>query len=94
VARVLDRYRAWERLTLDHPANGTVRRRFEASAYTLCVLMARRTSREAAQAAERYLGVTRRRGRAIAPPEPGRREPVPPGRPVRPPTPRDTVPVG
>ncbi|MYQ60229.1 DUF5133 domain-containing protein [Streptomyces sp. SID4926] len=94
VARVLDRYRAWERLTLDHPANGTVRRRFEATAYTLCVLMARRTSREAAHAAEHYLGVTRRRGRAIAPPEPGRPEPVPPGRPLRPVAPRDAVPVG
>ncbi|MDT0421780.1 DUF5133 domain-containing protein [Streptomyces evansiae] len=94
VARVLDRYRAWERLTLDHPANGTVRRRFEATAYTLCVLMARRTSREAAHAAEHYLGVTRRRGRAIAPPEPDRPEPVPSGRPLRPVAPRDAVPVG
>ncbi|SCE59399.1 translation initiation factor IF-2, partial [Streptomyces sp. DfronAA-171] len=68
--------------------NGTVRRRFEATAYTLCVLMARRTSREAAHAAEHYLGVTRRRGRAIAPPEPGRPEPVAPG---PPPAPRRTA---
>ncbi|QFR97496.1 DUF5133 domain-containing protein [Streptomyces tsukubensis] len=65
VARVLDRYRAWERLVLDHPANTTVRRRFEATAYTLCVLMAQRTSREAAHAAEHYLGVSLRRRRAI-----------------------------
>lgn len=87
VARVLDRYRAWERLALDHPANHTVRRRFEATAYTLCVLMAQRTSREAAHAAEHYLGVALRRRRAIgvAPPERERpHEPAPAGRPVRP----------
>lgn len=96
VARVLDRYRAWERLVLDHPSNGTVRRRFEATAYTLCVLMAQRTSREAAHAAERYLGVALRRRRAIgvAPPEPDRPpQPTPPARPLRPEA-YGAVPVG
>ncbi|MYY12117.1 DUF5133 domain-containing protein [Streptomyces sp. SID4919] len=56
VAFLLERYRAWERLMLANPSNGTVRGRFEDTAYTLCVLMGRRSAREAALAAEHYLG--------------------------------------
>lgn len=41
VAFLLERYRAWERLMLANPSNGTVRGRFEDTAYTLCVLMGR-----------------------------------------------------
>ncbi|OAH12622.1 DUF5133 domain-containing protein [Streptomyces jeddahensis] len=55
VARLLNRYRAWERMMLADPTNLTVRRRFEDTAYTLCVLMGRRNAREAALAAESYL---------------------------------------
>ncbi|MGW1144390.1 DUF5133 domain-containing protein [Streptomyces sp. LE64] len=55
VDTLLRRYRAWERLMLANPSNGTVRGRFEDTAYTLCVLMGRRSAREAALAAERYL---------------------------------------
>lgn len=45
VAFLLERYRAWERLMLANPSNGTVRGRFEDTAYTLCVLMGRRSAR-------------------------------------------------
>ena len=58
VAALLERYRLWERLMLANPANRTVRARFEDTAYTLCVLMGRKTAREAALAAERYLHPT------------------------------------
>ncbi|MEU6541575.1 DUF5133 domain-containing protein [Streptomyces sp. NPDC047000] len=56
VARRLRRYRAWERLMLASPADRAVRTVFEDSGYTLCVLMGERCAREAADAAERYLG--------------------------------------
>ncbi|MFI7012532.1 DUF5133 domain-containing protein [Streptomyces sp. NPDC050145] len=61
VARHLRYYRAWERLTLAHPADRAIRMRFEDSAYTLCVLMGECQARTAADAAEQYLrhGTTR-----------------------------------
>ncbi|MFD6436164.1 DUF5133 domain-containing protein [Streptomyces venezuelae] len=55
VARHLRQYRAWERLLLAHPADRSVRMRFEDTAYTLCVLMGECKAREAADAAEQYL---------------------------------------
>ena len=58
VARQLRRYRAWERVMLASPADRAVRATFEDSGYTLCVLMGKRCAREAADAAERYLGST------------------------------------
>jgi hypothetical protein len=56
VARHLERYRAWERLMLASPTDRAVRGNFESTGYTLCVLMGKRCAREAADAAERYLG--------------------------------------
>jgi hypothetical protein len=41
---------------LASPADRAVRAAFEDSGYTLCVLMGKRCAREAADAAERYLG--------------------------------------
>ncbi|MBV2356214.1 DUF5133 domain-containing protein [Streptomyces sp. J2-1] len=58
VARQLRRYRAWERTMLARPHDRTVRAAFEDSGYTLCVLMAKRCAREAADAAEHYLRTT------------------------------------
>lgn len=58
VARQLRRYRAWERLMLASPADRAVRTVFEDSGYTLCVLMGKRCAREAADAAEHYLGTS------------------------------------
>ncbi|MEU6553591.1 DUF5133 domain-containing protein [Streptomyces sp. NPDC046915] len=58
VARLLRRYRAWERLMLASPSDRAVRAAFEDSGYTLCVLMGKRCAREAADAAERYLRTT------------------------------------
>ncbi|MEV8317656.1 DUF5133 domain-containing protein [Streptomyces sp. NPDC059900] len=55
VARHLGDYREWERLLLAHPADSSVRMRFEDTAYTLCVLMGECTARVAADAAELYL---------------------------------------
>jgi hypothetical protein len=55
VARHLSYYRAWERLVLAHPADVTIRLRFEDTAYTLCVLMGECTAVTAADAAEQYL---------------------------------------
>ncbi|WP_306338705.1 DUF5133 domain-containing protein [Streptomyces sp. KL118A] len=55
VARHLRRYRAWQRLLLAHPADRSVRIRFEDSAYKLCALMGEHKAREAADAAEQYL---------------------------------------
>ncbi|WP_255951652.1 DUF5133 domain-containing protein [Streptomyces odontomachi] len=55
VIRLLHRYHAWERRLLTAPSNPVVRRRFEDTAYTLCILMGRRTAREAVLAAERYV---------------------------------------
>src|ERR1041384_6764436 len=56
VARQLNRYRAWERVMLAAPSDRPARDSFEDSGYTLCVLMGKRCAREAAHAAERYLG--------------------------------------
>ncbi|MET8948070.1 DUF5133 domain-containing protein [Streptomyces sp. NPDC004542] len=58
VARLLRRYRAWERLMLASPSDRAVRVAFEDSGYTLCVLMGERCAREAVDAAERYLRTT------------------------------------
>ncbi|MFF3246719.1 DUF5133 domain-containing protein [Streptomyces sp. NPDC002870] len=59
IARVMARYRAQEHLVLAAPHDPIARRRFEDTAYTLCVLMGERTAREAMLAAERYLGRVR-----------------------------------
>ncbi|MEV8022200.1 maltotransferase domain-containing protein [Streptomyces sp. NPDC086554] len=69
VARHLNQYRSWERLLLAGPADLGVRKHFENTAYTLCVLMGERTARLAAEAAERYLGLrpSRRQQAAISP---------------------------
>ncbi|GGK92044.1 hypothetical protein GCM10010094_61190 [Streptomyces flaveus] len=56
VARHLEQYRAWERLMLAAPTDRAARDNFESTGYTLCVLMRKRCAREAADAAERYLG--------------------------------------
>lgn len=55
VARHLRRYRTWERVMLASPTDRAARDSFEASGYTLCVLMGKRCAREAVAAAERYL---------------------------------------
>ncbi|TGA83764.1 maltotransferase domain-containing protein, partial [Streptomyces sp. MZ04] len=84
VAWHLGQYRAWERLLLSGPADRGVRKHFEDSGYTLCVLMGERTARLAADTAERYLGLRQvRRRRVVSSPWP----PVTRGRgpcPVRP----------
>ncbi|MET7712208.1 DUF5133 domain-containing protein [Streptomyces sp. NPDC005407] len=59
IARVMARYRAQERLVLAAPHDPIARRRFEDTAYTLCVLMGERTARAAMLAAERYLARVR-----------------------------------
>lgn len=59
IDRLLRAYRALERQVLARPCDVVVRRRFEDTAYTLCVLMGERTAREAAHAAERYLAEPR-----------------------------------
>ncbi|MFC4607439.1 DUF5133 domain-containing protein [Streptomyces maoxianensis] len=59
IAGVMARYRAQERLVLAAPHDPLARRRFEDTAYTLCVLMGERTAREAMLAAQRYLGRVR-----------------------------------
>ncbi|MFE1802271.1 DUF5133 domain-containing protein [Streptomyces sp. NPDC059517] len=66
VARLLELYRAWERMMLAAPADHGARGNFEDTGYTLCVLMGKRCAREAVHAAERYLSATsaRRRERA------------------------------
>lgn len=58
VDRLLRHYRTQERVVLARPCDLSVRRRFEDTAYTLCVLMGERTAREAVHAAERYVGRT------------------------------------
>ncbi|MEV7194097.1 DUF5133 domain-containing protein [Streptomyces sp. NPDC093510] len=72
VARHLRQYRSWERKLLAHPADHTVRMRFEDTAYTLCVLMGESKARMAADAAELYL-----RPRAAHRPKPLPVAPVP-----------------
>ncbi|MEU5255370.1 DUF5133 domain-containing protein [Streptomyces longwoodensis] len=67
VTRQLRRYRTWERLMLASPADRAVRTAFEDSGYTLCVLMGKRCAREAADAAEHFLGPL---GTAALPQEP------------------------
>ncbi|MEU9292256.1 DUF5133 domain-containing protein [Streptomyces sp. NPDC048266] len=59
VARLLRHYRAQERTVLARPCDLSARRRFEDTAYTLCVLMGERTAREAVQAAERHVAGSR-----------------------------------
>ncbi|MEU9859978.1 DUF5133 domain-containing protein [Streptomyces sp. NPDC047971] len=54
IDRLLRHYRAQERAAQARPGDLSVRRRFEDTAYTLCVLMGERTAREAVRAAERY----------------------------------------
>jgi hypothetical protein len=67
VTRQLRRYRTWERMMLASPADRAVRTAFEDSGYTLCVLMGKRCAREAADAAEHFLGPL---GTAALPQEP------------------------
>lgn len=55
IDRLLRHYRAQERVVLARPCDLSSRRRFEDTAYTLCVLMGERTAREAVHAAERYV---------------------------------------
>ncbi|TJZ44042.1 DUF5133 domain-containing protein [Streptomyces piniterrae] len=55
LAALLRRYRVWEHLVLTKPHDQARRRGLEDIAYTLCVLMGRRTVREAVIAAEVYL---------------------------------------
>jgi len=55
IDRLLRSYRSQERLVLARPYDLMARRRFEDTAYTLCVLMGERTAREAVLAAERYI---------------------------------------
>ncbi|MEV6651895.1 DUF5133 domain-containing protein [Streptomyces sp. NPDC051219] len=64
LAALLRRYRVWERLVLAEPRDLTRRRRLEDIAYTLCVLMGKRTARDAIAEAESYLG----RAGAVIPP--------------------------
>ncbi|MFJ8659841.1 DUF5133 domain-containing protein [Streptomyces sp. NPDC093795] len=59
VDRLLRHYRAQERTVLARPCDLSARRRFEDTAYTLCVLMGERTAREAVHAAERYVAGSR-----------------------------------
>ncbi|MEU6932434.1 DUF5133 domain-containing protein [Streptomyces sp. NPDC046385] len=59
IDRLLRNYRTQERQTLALPCDPSVLRRFEDTAYTLCVLMGVRTAREAVRAAERYLAEPR-----------------------------------
>ncbi|MEU8619577.1 DUF5133 domain-containing protein [Streptomyces sp. NPDC048623] len=54
IDRLLRSYRTQERLVLARPHDLVARRRFEDTAYTLCVLMGERTARAAVRAAERY----------------------------------------
>ncbi|XCW06522.1 DUF5133 domain-containing protein [Streptomyces sp. HUAS MG47] len=67
IDRLLHHYRAQERIVLARPGDLGIRRRFEDTAYTLCVLMGERTAREAVHAAEHYVG---RSTAAVAPPAP------------------------
>jgi hypothetical protein len=55
IVRLLHRYHTWERRLLAVPSSTLARRRFEDTAYTLCILMGRRTAHEAVLAAERYV---------------------------------------
>ncbi|MEV4428914.1 DUF5133 domain-containing protein [Streptomyces sp. R-07] len=68
VDRLLRHFRAQERTVLDRPTDLSARRRFEDTAYTLCVLMGVRTAREAVLAAERYVTTPEIRNREAWPP--------------------------
>ncbi|WP_282692377.1 DUF5133 domain-containing protein [Streptomyces sp. CC208A] len=57
VERLLRHYRAQERTVLAGSCDLSVRRSFEDTAYTLCVLMGVRSTPEALRAAERYVGL-------------------------------------
>ncbi|GGU75794.1 hypothetical protein GCM10010211_47150 [Streptomyces albospinus] len=59
LASLLRRYRVWERMVLADPHDPAARQRLEDIAYTLCVLMGRRTVQEAIIEAERYLAAGR-----------------------------------
>ncbi|MER6098025.1 DUF5133 domain-containing protein [Streptomyces sp. NPDC001728] len=63
VDRLLRHYRDQERTVLARPCDLSARRRFEDTAYTLCVLMGERTARDAVHAAERHLAGTHPRTR-------------------------------
>ncbi|MFC9394630.1 DUF5133 domain-containing protein [Streptomyces sp. NPDC057027] len=68
VDRLLRHFRAQERTVLDRPCDLSARRRFEDTAYTLCVLMGVRTAGEAVLAAERYVTTQKSRNREARPP--------------------------
>ena len=55
VAGLLARYRAQELEVLADPVGQDTWKRFESTAYTLCVLMGKRTALGAVEAAERYV---------------------------------------
>ncbi|WP_405851677.1 DUF5133 domain-containing protein [Streptomyces sp. NBC_00090] len=55
IDRLLRHYRTQERSVLARPCDLSARRRFEDTAYTLCVLMGERTAHAAVSAAERYV---------------------------------------
>ncbi|WP_406384991.1 DUF5133 domain-containing protein [Streptomyces sp. NBC_01618] len=59
VDSLLRRYRAWEVVVLAEPHDLASRRHLEDVAYTLCVLMGQRTTRDAITEAEFYLGWAR-----------------------------------
>ncbi|WP_267243314.1 DUF5133 domain-containing protein [Streptomyces sp. PR69] len=61
LSALLHRYRAWECLAEAEPRDPHTRRRRDDLAYTLCVLMGRRTPQEAVAEAEAYLGAARPR---------------------------------
>ncbi|MER6104078.1 DUF5133 domain-containing protein [Streptomyces sp. NPDC001832] len=56
VDSLLRRYRAWEVVVQAEPHDLAGRRHLEDVAYTLCVLMGQRTTRDAIAEAESYLG--------------------------------------
>ncbi|MFE0698867.1 DUF5133 domain-containing protein [Streptomyces sp. NPDC058872] len=71
VDRLLRHFRDQERTVLSRPCDPSARRRFEDTAYTLCVLMGERTARQAVLAAERYVtagGDQKSRSAAPVPP--------------------------
>ncbi|MCZ1014327.1 DUF5133 domain-containing protein [Streptomyces noursei] len=65
LASLLRRYRVWERVVLADPHDPVARRRLEDLAYTLCVLMGRRTVHEAIIEAEQYLATDRAAPRTV-----------------------------
>ncbi|MEU8764750.1 DUF5133 domain-containing protein [Streptomyces sp. NPDC048659] len=67
IDRLLRSYRAQERAILARPGDPAVHRRFEDTAYTLCVLMGVRGAPEAVHAAEHYLAEPRPAVPALTP---------------------------